>query len=58
MHGDLNRLFITTKLPNPHYLPDICIKVTLLNFTVRVYINYCNQTDHRLIKAIIYRYLR
>ena len=26
--------FITTKLPNPHYLPEICIKVTLLNFTV------------------------
>lgn len=26
--------FITTKLPNPHYLPEICIKVTLLNFSV------------------------
>ena len=26
--------FITTKLPNPHYLPEICIKVTLINFTV------------------------
>jgi len=26
--------FMTTKLPNPHYLPEICIKVTLLNFTV------------------------
>jgi dynein heavy chain len=26
--------FLTTKLPNPHYLPEICIKVTLLNFTV------------------------
>ena len=25
---------MTTKLPNPHYLPEICIKVTLLNFTV------------------------
>lgn len=26
--------FITTKLQNPHYLPEICIKVTLINFTV------------------------
>ena len=21
------RLYVTTKLPNPHYLPDVCIKV-------------------------------
>ncbi len=28
------KLYITTKLPNPHYLPDICIKVTIINFTV------------------------
>ena len=28
------RLFMTTKLPNPHYLPETCIKVTLINFTV------------------------
>lgn len=27
-------LTITTKLPNPHYLPDVCIKVTIINFTV------------------------
>ena len=25
---------MTTKLANPHYLPDVCIKVTLINFTV------------------------
>lgn len=25
---------MTTKLPNPHYIPEICIKVTLINFTV------------------------
>jgi len=25
---------MTTKMPNPHYLPEICIKVTLINFTV------------------------
>jgi len=28
------KFFITTKLQNPHYLPEICIKVTLINFTV------------------------
>ncbi|KAL0216159.1 hypothetical protein P9112_008343 [Eukaryota sp. TZLM1-RC] len=28
------RLYITTKLPNPHYLPEVCISVTILNFTV------------------------
>nr|CCC95695.1 unnamed protein product [Trypanosoma congolense IL3000] len=28
------RFFICTKLPNPHYLPDISTRVTLLNFTV------------------------
>jgi dynein heavy chain, axonemal len=26
------RLFITTKLPNPHYSPEVCVQVTLLNF--------------------------
>ena len=28
------KLLITTKLANPHYLPEICIKVTVINFTV------------------------
>ena len=27
-------LTITTKLPNPHYLPEVYIKVTIINFTV------------------------
>lgn len=30
------RLYMTTKLPNPHYPPEVCIKVTLINFTVTV----------------------
>lgn len=28
------RLYMTTKLANPHYLPEVSIKVTLINFTV------------------------
>ena len=28
------RFFITTKLRNPHYLPEISTKVTLLNFMI------------------------
>ncbi|OCT85694.1 dynein heavy chain 1, axonemal [Xenopus laevis] len=32
-HDDF-RMYITTKLPNPHYPPEICTKVTLINFTL------------------------
>ena len=28
------RFYITTKLPNPHYLPEVAVKVTLLNFMI------------------------
>eukprot|EP01029_Cantina_marsupialis_P009144 TRINITY_DN2137_c0_g5_i1.p1 TRINITY_DN2137_c0_g5~~TRINITY_DN2137_c0_g5_i1.p1 ORF type:complete len:3984 (-),score=1416.37 TRINITY_DN2137_c0_g5_i1:203-12154(-) len=28
------RFYLSTKLPNPHYLPEVCIKVTIINFTV------------------------
>lgn len=28
------RFYITTKLRNPHYLPEIAVKVTLLNFMI------------------------
>ena len=30
------KLYMTTKLPNPHYLPEVCIQVTLVNFLVSV----------------------
>ncbi|KAJ9505503.1 hypothetical protein QJQ45_023787, partial [Haematococcus lacustris] len=30
------RFYMTTKLPNPHYLPEVCIKVNLINFTVTI----------------------
>lgn len=28
------KLYITTKLRNPHYLPEIATKVTLVNFMI------------------------
>lgn len=28
------RFYVTTKLPRPHYSPEVCVKVTMLNFSV------------------------
>ncbi|XP_056136504.1 dynein axonemal heavy chain 6 [Lampris incognitus] len=28
------RFYMITKMANPHYLPEVCIKVTIINFTV------------------------
>ena len=28
------RLFLTTKMANPHFLPEVSIKLTVINFTV------------------------
>ena len=33
-YDDNFKFYMTTKLPNPHYLPEVCIKVTLINFSV------------------------
>jgi dynein heavy chain len=33
-YNDSFRFFMTTKLPNPHYAPEVCVKVTLLNFAI------------------------
>lgn len=33
-YDEMFKFFMTTKMPNPHYIPEICIKVTLINFTV------------------------
>lgn len=32
--SDNFRFYVTTKLRNPHYLPEISVKVTLLNFMI------------------------
>lgn len=32
--NDSFRFFITTKLPNPHYPPEVCVKVSLINFAI------------------------
>lgn len=34
LYDDNFRLLITTKLANPHYLPETCIKLGIINFTV------------------------
>jgi len=33
-YNKLFKFYMTTKLANPHYLPEVCIKVTIINFTV------------------------
>ena len=33
-HARTCRFYITTKLRNPHYLPEVSVKVTLLNFMI------------------------
>ncbi|XP_034174982.2 dynein heavy chain at 36C [Osmia lignaria lignaria] len=33
-YSDHFRFYITTKLRNPHYLPEVAVKVTLLNFMI------------------------
>ncbi len=33
-YSELFRFYITTKLRNPHYLPEVSVKVTLLNFMI------------------------
>ncbi|EAS04067.1 axonemal dynein heavy chain (macronuclear) [Tetrahymena thermophila SB210] len=33
-YNDQFRFYMTTKLPRPHYPPEVCVKVTLLNFQV------------------------
>jgi dynein heavy chain len=32
--NDSFKFFITTKLPNPHYAPEVCVKVSLINFAI------------------------
>merc|ERR1719281_430557 len=33
-YNDDFRFYLTSKLPNPHYSPEICVQITLLNFMV------------------------
>ena len=33
-YSDMFKFFITTKMPNPHYAPEVQVKVSLLNFTI------------------------
>ena len=31
-YSDAFKLFLTSKLPNPHYAPEVCVTVIILNF--------------------------
>lgn len=33
-YNDDFKFYITTKIPAPHYSPEVCVKVTILNFMV------------------------
>ena len=33
-YDDLFKLFMTSKMPNPHYSPEVQVKISLVNFTV------------------------
>lgn len=35
-YNDTFRFFLTTKLANPHYAPEVQVKVSLLNFTITI----------------------
>lgn len=35
-YNDAFRFYITTKHRNPHYLPEVAVKVTLLNFMITI----------------------
>ena len=35
-YNDTFRFFMTTKLANPHYTPEVQVKVSLLNFTITI----------------------
>uniref|UniRef100_A0A7S2SR52 AAA+ ATPase domain-containing protein n=1 Tax=Mucochytrium quahogii TaxID=96639 RepID=A0A7S2SR52_9STRA len=49
-YDDNFKFYMTTKLPNPHYLPEVCIKVTLINFTV-TFVGLTDQLLGDVVKA-------
>ncbi|KAL5008122.1 hypothetical protein ScPMuIL_013703 [Solemya velum] len=42
------RLYMTTSMPNPHYLPAVCIQVNIINFTVTF-----DGLEEQLLSAVV-----
>ncbi|CAF0810656.1 unnamed protein product [Adineta ricciae] len=42
------RVYFITQLNNPHFLPDVCIRVTLINFTITP-----NGLEHQLLSVVV-----
>jgi hypothetical protein len=60
-YSDEFRFFITTKLANPHYMPEVCVKVTTINFTVTMTgtlgarsPSYPHKMNHDSLKGVVF----
>jgi dynein heavy chain, axonemal len=47
-YNDTFRFFMTTKLANPHYAPEVQVKVSLLNFTITI-----NGLEEQLLNVVV-----
>jgi dynein heavy chain len=50
-YSDDFRLYLTSKLPNPHYAPEVCVTVTLLNF-VTTFDGLADQVIHHAMLSV------
>lgn len=51
---DVNfKLYMTTKLANPHYLPEVCIATNLINFTVTQEVRHPSLCWHQICSTAL-----